>query len=57
VTDSHGRAQAQLLDDVGDVAGVGRDGVGALRLVALAAAAQVDGHDPMPPREMLGLEM
>ena len=57
MTDSHGRAQAQLLDDVGDVAGVGRDGVGALRLVALAAAAQVDGHDPMPPREMLGLEM
>src|SRR5271166_6656563 len=55
MSDSHALAEAQLVDDVRDIVGVGRDRVRAVRLVALAMPAQVNGHDPMPPREMVDL--
>ena len=55
MTDSHGLAEAQLLDDVRDIRGIGRDLLGAVRLVAFAVTTQVDGHDPMPLGKVLGL--
>src|SRR5215471_9203460 len=45
MTDSHGLAEAQLLDDVRDIRGIGRDLVGAVRLVAFAVTTQVEGHE------------
>jgi hypothetical protein len=55
VTDRHGLAEAQLLDDLRDIAGVGRDWIRAVRLVALSMPAQINGHNPIPPRKVLGL--
>ena len=55
MTDSHGLAEAQLLDDVRDIRGIGRDLLGAVRLVAFAVTTQVEGHDPIPLAKVLGL--
>src|ERR1700730_6466276 len=55
MTYCHGLTKAQLLDDASNIVGVGRDRARALRLVTLAVPAQVNRHDPVPPRKMLGL--
>jgi hypothetical protein len=55
MANSHGLAEAQLLDDVRDIVCVSRDRVGAGRLVTLAVPAEIYRYDPMPPGEVLGL--
>jgi hypothetical protein len=55
VPNGHDLAKIQLLDHLRDIVCILRPGIRPLGLVALPVATQVDGHDPVPPGEVLGL--